>query len=84
MNFVSPDGYYLCGRDFSAHTTLGHKLSLPSLVKYSRIISEMHWLCSYSITLSTYEHQQAIKYLPHSILTDIMKYQVSQDHNFIE
>nr|YP_010925735.1 hypothetical protein RMC01_pgp190 [Neoporphyra seriata]WKD83967.1 hypothetical protein [Neoporphyra seriata] len=83
-NFLSPDGYYLFGKDFSSSTTIGHKVSLPLLVKYSRIISEMHWLCSYPIRFNTYSHQQAIKYLPHNILTDTMKSQIFQDNSFIE
>nr|AIA21238.1 hypothetical protein [Pyropia kanakaensis] len=44
----------------------------------------MHWFCSYPIILNTYSHQQATKYLPHNILTDIMKSQISQDNSFIE
>lgn len=83
-NFISPDGYYLCGRGFSSSITLGHKISLPAFARYSRIISEMHWLCSYPVQSNTYEHHQAIKYLPHNILTDIMKYQIFQDNSFIE
>lgn len=83
-NFLSPDGYYLCGKDFSSSATIGHKISLPLLVRYSRIISEMHWLCSYRIRLKTYSHQQASKYLLHNILTDTMKFQISQDNSLIE
>nr|YP_010925523.1 hypothetical protein RMC00_pgp191 [Neoporphyra dentata]WKD83755.1 hypothetical protein [Neoporphyra dentata] len=83
-NFLSPDGYYLCGQDFSSSTIIGHKISLPLLVRYSRIISEMHWFCSYSIRFNTYSHQQAIKHLTHNILTDTMKSQISQDNSFIE
>nr|YP_009244728.1 hypothetical protein Ppul_136 [Pyropia pulchra]AMK96970.1 hypothetical protein Ppul_136 [Pyropia pulchra] len=83
-NFLSPDGYYLYGKDFSSNTIMGHKISLPLLARYSRIISEMHWFCSYPIKLNNYSHQQAIKYLPHNILTDIMKSQISQDNSFIE
>nr|YP_007947736.1 hypothetical protein 263 [Neoporphyra haitanensis]AGG36985.1 hypothetical protein 263 [Neoporphyra haitanensis] len=83
-NFLSPDGYYLCGKDFSLSTTMGHKISVPLLVRYSRIISEMHWFCSYSIRCNTYLHQQTIKHLPNNILTDTMKSQISQDNSCIE
>nr|AIA19984.1 hypothetical protein [Neoporphyra perforata] len=44
----------------------------------------MHWLCSYRIRLKTYSHQQASKYLLHNILTDTMKFQISQDNSLIE
>lgn len=83
-NFLSPDGYYVCGKDFSSNTIIGSKISLPLLVRYSRIISEMHWLCSYPIRLTTFSHEQAEKCLPHNILTDIMKSQIFQDNSLIE
>lgn len=83
-NFLSPDGYYLSGQDFSSNTIMGHKISLPLLVRYSRIISEMHWFCSYPIRLNTYSHQQGAKCLPHNVLTDIMKSQIYQDNSFVE
>lgn len=83
-NFLSPDGYYLSGKSFSSNTIMGHKISFPLLVRYSRIISEMHWFCSYPIRLNTYSHQQALKCLPHNILTDIMKFQIYKDNSLIE
>nr|NP_053818.1 hypothetical protein PopuCp023 [Porphyra purpurea]P51208.1 RecName: Full=Uncharacterized protein ycf56; AltName: Full=ORF263 [Porphyra purpurea]AAC08094.1 ORF263 [Porphyra purpurea] len=83
-NFLSPDGYYLHGEDFSSSTTLGNKISIPVVLKYSRIISEMHWLSSYTVKSNTYPHQQATKYLLSNIETNVMNYQVSQDNNLIE
>jgi len=83
-NFLSPDGYYLHGEDFCSSTTLGNKISIPVPVKYSRIISEMHWLCSYTAESNPHVHQQATKYLLSNIQTDVMSYQVSHDNNLIE
>nr|AKE98811.1 hypothetical protein 263 [Bangia fuscopurpurea] len=57
---------------------------IPVLTRYSRIISEMHWLCSYPITFNTSLHQQAINYSSHNIYTNIMDCQVFQDNSLIE